>query len=234
MLPAISQLLVLQDRDRKLRQLKLELKRAPLERKDMESRAAGTTSTLEAAKLKAKEIEVKRKELENEVGTRRQRINKYQTQKLETKKNEEYQAITHAIGTIEKEITGLEDRELELMEAAETQRPIIASAEKEAAATKTQVERQFADLDAKVKAIDTQMQEVQAERAKLAADVEEDLLDTYQRLFDTKDAQAVVALTNEICQGCHVKSQTHVIHAVKAGKAVTTCLYCGRILYPES
>ena len=234
MLPVISQLLVLQDRDRKLRQLKLDLKRAPLERKDMESRAAGTTSTLDAAKLKAKEIEVKRKELENEVGTHRQRINKYQQQKLETKKNEEYQAITHAIGTIEKEITALEDRELELMEAAETQRPIIASAEKEAAATKTQVERQFADLDARVKAIEAQMQEVQAERTKLAAEVEEDLLDTYQRLFDTKDAQAVVALTNEICQGCHVKSQTHVIHAVKAGKAVTTCLYCGRILYPES
>ena len=200
----------------------------------MESRAAGTTSTLDAAKLKAKEIEVKRKELENEVGTHRQRINKYQQQKLETKKNEEYQAITHAIGTIEKEITGLEDRELELMEAAETQKPIIASAEKEAAATKAQVERQFADLDARVKAIEAQMQEVQAERTKLAAEVEEDLLDTYQRLFDTKDAQAVVALTNEICQGCHVKSQTHVIHAVKAGKAVTTCLYCGRILYPES
>ena len=48
------------------------------------------------------------------------------------------------------------------------------------------------------------------------------MLDTYQRLFDTKDAQAVVALTNEICQGCHVKSQTHIIHAVKAGKTVTT------------
>jgi hypothetical protein len=78
------------------------------------------------------------------------------------------------------------------------------------------------------------LQEVQAERAKLAADVEEDLLDTYQRLFETKDSQAVVALTNEICQGCHVKAQTHVIHAVKAGKTVTTCLYCGRILYPEN
>ena len=75
---------------------------------------------------------------------------------------------------------------------------------------------------------------VQAERAKLAADIDEDLLDTYQRLFETKDAQAIVALTNDICQGCHVKAQTHIIHAVKAGKTVTTCLYCGRILYPEN
>ena len=233
MLPAVTQLLVLQDRDKKLRQLKLELKRAPLERKDMESRTAGTTSVLEAAKLKAKEIEVKRKELENEVGTHRQRINKYQVQKLETKKNEEYQAISHAIQTIENEITALEDRELELMDALEKQKPVIAAAEKEASATKAQVARQFADLDVKVKSIEAQMQEVQAERAKLAAEVDEDLLDTYQRLFDTKDAQAVVALVNEMCQGCHVKSQTHVIHAVKAGKVVTNCLYCGRILYPE-
>ena len=234
MLPAVTQLLVLQDRDRKLRQLKTELKRAPLERKEMEGRASGTTNALEAARLRAKEIEVKRKELENEVGTRRQRINKYQAQKLETRKNDEYQAISHAIESLEKEITAIEDQELELMDAAEKQKPVIAAAEKDAAATKAQVQRQLADLDEKVKAIEAQMQAVQAERAKLAAEVDEDLLDTYQRLFETKDAQAVVALTNEICQGCHVKSQTHIIHAVKAGKEVTTCLYCGRILYPEN
>ncbi len=234
MLPAVQQLLILQDRDRKLRQIKAELKRAPLERKELESRTAGTTSALDAARLKAKEIEVKRKELENEVGIRRERINKYQQQKLETRKNEEYQAITHAIESLEKEIVAIEDQELELMEAAEKQKPVIAAAEKDAVATKAQVQGQFADLDAKVKALETQAVEVQAERAKLAAEIDEDLLDTYQRLFDTKDAQAVVALTNEICQGCHVKSQTHIIHAVKAGKTVTTCLYCGRILYPEN
>ena len=120
------------------------------------------------------------------------------------------------------------------MDAAEKQKPVIAGAEKEAAATRALVERQLADLDAKVKTIEAQVQEVQAERAKLATDIDEDLLDTYQRLFETKDAQAIVALTNDICQGCHVKAQTHIIHAVKAGKTVTTCLYCGRILYPEN
>lgn len=234
MLPAVKQLLVVQDRDRKLRQLKAELKRAPLERKDMESRTSGTAGALDAAKHKAMEFEMKRKGLENEVGTRRERINKYQVQKLETKKNEEYQAISHAIQSLENEITALEDQQLELMDAAEKQKPIIAAAEKEAAATKAQVAQQFADLDAKVKAVEAQIVELQAERAKLAEGIDEDLLDTYQRLFDTKDAQAVVGLTNEICQGCHVKSQTHVIHAVKAGKEVVTCLYCGRILYPEN
>lgn len=232
-LPAVTQLLILQDRDRKLRQLKTELKNAPLERKALEGKLAGTSANLDAAKLKAKEIEVNRKDLENQVQTLEERIQKYEQQKLATKKNEEYQAYDHQIETLKKEITSLEDRELELMEAAEAQKPIIAKADEDARATRSMVERQIADLEAKIKAIDTQQKDVQAERAKLAADIDEDLLDTYQRLFDKKDGIAVAALANDICQGCHVKAQTHIIYAVKAAKEVTTCLNCGRILYYE-
>ena len=232
-LPAVTQLLILQDRDRKLRQLKVELKNAPLERKALEAKLAGTSANLDAAKLKAKEIEVNRKDLENQVHTLEERIQKYEQQKLATKKNEEYQAYDHQVETLKKEITSLEDRELELMEAAETQKPIITKADEEARATRAMVERQIADLEAKIKAIDTQQKDVQAERAKLAADIDEDLLDTYQRLFDKKDGIAVAALASDICQGCHVKAQTHIIYAVKAAKEVTTCLNCGRILYYE-
>lgn len=232
-LPAVTQLLVIQDRDRKLRQLKIELKNAPIERKSLESKLAGTSAALDAAKHKAKEIEVKRKELENEVRTREERILKYEQQKLATKKNDEYAAFDHAIGSLKTEIAGIEDRELELMESAEAQKPIIAAADKEAAHTRDLVQRQIADIEAKIKAIEAQQQEVQADRARLAAEVEEDLLDTYQRLFDKKDGVAVAALANDICQGCHVKAQTHIIHSVKAAKEVTTCLNCGRILYLE-
>jgi predicted nucleic acid-binding Zn-ribbon protein len=233
-LPAVTQLLIIQDRDRKLRQLKTELKNAPLERKSLEGKLAGTSAALDAAKLKAKEIEVKRKDLENEVKSLNDRIVKYEQQKLATKKNEEYQAYDHQIETLKKEIAGLEDRELELMEAAEVQKPVIAKADKEAATTRDMVQRQIADLEAKIKAIEGQQVEVQAERAKLAADVDEDLLDTYQRLFDKKDGVAVAALSNEICQGCHVKAQTHIVHAVRGAKEVTSCLNCGRILYWET
>jgi len=233
-LPAVTQLLIIQDRDRKLRQLKTELKNAPLERKSLEGKLAGTSAALEAAKLKAKEIEVRRKELENQVKGLEERILKYEQQKLATKKNEEYQAYDHQIETLRKEIAGLEDRELELMEAAESQKPVIAKADQEASTTRNLVQRQIADLESKIKTIESQQGEVQAERAKLASEVDEDLLDTYQRLFDKKDGIAVAALSNEICQGCHVKAQTHIVHAVRGAKEVTSCLNCGRILYWET
>jgi uncharacterized protein len=232
-LPSVTQLLVIQDRDRKLRQLKLELKNAPAERKALETKLATASAALDAAKHKAKEIEVKRKELENEVLTRTERIQKYEQQKLGTKKNEEYAAFDHAADSLRKEIAGIEDKVIELMEAAEGQKPIIAAAEKEASATKAMFERQISSLDEKLKAFEGQIAEVQADREKLAAEVDEDLLDTYQRLFDKKDGVAVAALANEICQGCHVKAQTHIVHAVKSAKEVTTCLNCARILYLE-
>ncbi len=233
-LPAVTQLLVIQDRDRKLRQLKIELKNAPLEKKAMDTRLATASATLEASKLKAKEIEVKRKELENEVRAREDRIGKYEQQKLGTKKNDEYQAYDHAIESLRKEIAGIEDKEIELMEAAETQKPIIAAAEKEAADTRALVQRQVADIEAKVIAIEAQVAEIQVGRDKLASAVDEELLDDYQRLFERKDALAVAALVNEVCQGCHVKSQTHIVNSVKAAKVVTTCLNCARILYLEA
>jgi uncharacterized protein len=233
-LPAVTQLLIIQDRDRKLRQLKVELRNAPLDKKSLETKLAGASAALDAAKLKAKEIEVKRKELENEVRARQDRILKYEQQKLGTKKNDEYQAFDHAVESLKKEIAGIEDKELELMEAAEVQKPIIAAADKEASETRAMVQRQIADIEAKIKAIEAQQQEVLAERERLAKEVDEELLDTYQRLFDKKDGIAVAALANELCQGCHVKAQTHIIHAVKAAKEVTTCLNCGRILYLET
>ena len=108
-LPAVTQLLVIQDRDRKLRQLNLELKNAPIEKKAMDTRLATASAALEASKLKAKEIEVKRKELENEVRARQDRIAKYENQKLATKKNDEYAAYDHAIESLRKEISDIED-----------------------------------------------------------------------------------------------------------------------------
>lgn len=231
MLPELERLLILQDRDRKLRALRNELKSAPLEQKAVEEKLAAAQKSLDALKLKGKETEVERKKLENEAETRRTQIAKFQTQKFQTRKNEEFQALSNEIARFEKEIREIEDRELELMESAEKQRASITEADREFAATKAQVARQTTDLGAKVQNIEGQLATLEAERAKFAEALEEDLADTYERLFATKNGEAIVPLNHDVCMGCHTKVTPSTAASARAGKQIVQCENCARLLY---
>ena len=231
MLQEIEQLLTIQDRDRKIRALKHEIKLAPLQRKDLDSRLAAAQQQLDTVKLKGKEIEVERKKLEVEAQSKRDQIAKYQTQKFQTRKNEEFQALTNEIKRFEDEVRLIEDRELDLMDGAEKMKVTIADAEKENVTVKAQVQQQLANLDAKTIAIQDQLKQIEADRNALASSVDEDLLDTYNRLFTSKGDNAVVALEHEVCMGCHMKLTTQTAVRVKGGREVVHCEQCGRILY---
>lgn len=232
MLKAIEQLLVLQDRDRKLRALRQEQKNAPLERKKLEEKLAATNQQLEAVKLRGREIEVERKRLENEAQAKRDQIAKYQVQKFQTRKNEEFRALSNEIERLEGDIRTIEDRELELMEATEKITPQIVEAEQAARDAKAMVQRQLEDLETKGKTLEAQIRQVESERAGSAVGVDEDLLDNYQRLFATK-GNAVVAVEHEVCTGCHMKVTASTNARAKAGREIVHCEQCGRIVYVE-
>jgi predicted nucleic acid-binding Zn-ribbon protein len=233
MLPEIEKLLVLQDRDRKIRTLKQELKFAPLEKKEMDEKLAAALRDLEAIRQKSREIEVERKKLENEAQSKRDSIAKYQTQKFQTRKNEEFQALSNEIKRFEGDIQGIEDRELDLMENAEKVKAIVAETDRQTQATKVMVERQTKDLASKTEAVTAQLKELETERASLAAGVDEDLLDTFNRLFVNK-TEAVVPLEHDVCMGCHMKVTTQTAVLVKARREIVHCEHCGRILYALS
>ncbi|MCE9610660.1 MAG: hypothetical protein K8R23_10745 [Chthoniobacter sp.] len=231
MLPEIQQLLIVQDRDRKIRTLRLELEAAPLEKREAETRLAEAQRALEAVKQKAKEVEMERKKLENEAQAKRDSIAKFQTQKFQTRKNEEFQALNNEITRYEGEIRGIEDRELEFMDEAEKVRALVAGQEQQTKAVKAAVERQLIDIDAKVGALAAQLKAAEAERAGLTTGLDEDLLDTFERLFANK-GEAVVPLEHETCMGCHMKVTTQTVVKVKGRREIVHCEQCGRILYP--
>jgi predicted nucleic acid-binding Zn-ribbon protein len=233
MLPAIEKLLILQDRDRKLRTLRTEHKNAPLEKQAFADKLAAAKKDLDAVKQKAKEFEVERSKLEIEAQAVRDKIAKYQTQKFQTRKNEEFAALNHEIERGEKDVRAIEDRELELMDSADKQKAVIAEAEKKFAETKAQAERQTVDLDHKIKALGEQITAVEAERKTLAVDMDEELLDTYDRLIRMKHGEAVVALRHEVCSGCHMKVTPTTSSKCRARKEIVNCENCGRILYWE-
>ena len=231
MAPELEQLLILQDREQKIRQVQSEVRTLPQQRAQLEAQLKASTAAFEAAKHKAQQVEVEKKRLELDVGTRETSIARLRTQQYETRKNDEFRAIGNEIERYEKEIRGIEDQELDLMEQADQLKLDVAAADKQAAAARDLVARQMADLEAKGKALDARLQELTKERDEIAARVDEDLLDRFGRLFKSKGDAAIVGLVHEVCTGCHMKITTQTSHRVKSGREIVSCEQCGRILY---
>src|SRR5260370_41530577 len=108
MFETIEKLLILQDRDRRIRRVKGELAHIEPERQMFQTRAVGAQTGLEAAKNRVRQIESDRKNLELEVETKKQLIAKYANQQLQTRKNEEYRALTHEIDMWKQEVFNIE------------------------------------------------------------------------------------------------------------------------------
>ena len=227
----LEQLLILQDRRQKIRQIQAEIKTLPLERAYLESQLAATEAGVESLKQKGRLVEVGRKKLELDVGTRTESITRLKTQQYQTRKNEEFRAISHEIERYEGEIRKLEDEELELMIEADKLKGEIEAADKSARATKESISRQLADLEIKSKALEKQQAELTNEREALASKIDADVLDQFERLFNSKGDAAIVAVEHGVCTGCHMKVTTATASRVKAGREIVNCEQCGRILY---
>src|SRR5579862_4345956 len=146
MLETIEKLLVLQDRDRRIRRVKGELAHIEPERQMFQARTAAAQMGLDAAKGRVKQIESDRKNLELEVEGKKQLITKYANQQLQTRKNEEYRALAHEIDGCKAAIFKIEDEEISLMEQAEAAQKEIVRATQAANEAKKLVDDQLAQL----------------------------------------------------------------------------------------
>jgi len=227
----LEQLLILQDREQKIRQIRTEIETVPLRRKSLEAQLAESKASVETLRHRVRQAEVDRKKLELDVGTRAESVSRLKTQQYQTRKNDEFQAIGHEIERYENEIRKIEDDELELMVLADKIKADLTAEETKAAATRDSIARQTADLDEKSKALESQLQGLTTERSNLATKIDEDLLAGFERLFKSKGDAAVVAIEHGVCTGCHMKVTTATAAGVKAGKEIVNCENCGRILY---
>ena len=229
--PDLEQLLVLQDRQQKIKQIQIEVETLPLQKKSLEAQLAASVAGVEVLKQKARKVEMDRKKLELDVGTRTESISRLKTQQYQTRKNDEFQAIGHEIERYENEIRKIEDEELELMMEADKLKADLGIEEKKAATVKESVARQTADLEVKSKILESRLEELTKERAEIGGKIDEDLLGRFERLFKSKGDAVVVPLEHEVCTGCHMKVTTQTAHRAKAGKEIVSCENCGRILY---
>ena len=231
MLPEIEQLLIIQDRDQKITKLNSDIERLPLEEQQAKQRLKSVIESVNSAESEIKGNEVEISKIELDIDTRKDSITKLKNQQLETKKNEEFAAMEHSITNYQDEISKLEDSQLELMEKGEELNTSLEEANDIHTKEQKVVDAELAIIKERKIQFSKKIEELKSDREKIASNIDNDLLDQYNRIFKSKKGVAVSELVNDICSGCHMKVTPTTAGMVRAEKVVSTCDQCGRILY---
>lgn len=231
MLPVIENLLILQDRDRKILTLLDELAHVGPERDSLRSSLSSNQAALDAAKQKVMHLESDRKKLELDVEAKKQQIEKYSIQQFQTKKNEEFKALEHEIATCKETILKLDDQQIELMEQIEAAQKTVASANKNLADARKVIESRITDIGAREVNLNKELAELQSNRNELAEVIDETTRSKYDRLLKQKGQNVLVGIQHGVCGGCHMQLSRSVILACQGDQEIVSCLNCNRILF---
>jgi uncharacterized protein len=231
MLSVIENLLVLQDRDRKIQRVEIELQHLGPERAALQGRAEATRQALDTAKNHAKHVESERKRLELDADAKKQQIEKYSVQQFQTKKNEEYKALNHEIDNCKKVISQLEDQQLELMEQADAAAKQVATATAAFNDVEKQIDSQLAALTDREQRLQKELADLKIDYSNLENTVDESARDRYRRLRRQKGGTTVVGIEHSTCGGCHMKLPVQIVLSCQGEQEIVNCPNCGRILY---
>jgi predicted nucleic acid-binding Zn-ribbon protein len=229
--PTVEALLILQERDTRVSHLTGELGHLPRQIADVEEQVAARTAKFDELKASTRQIEAERKKLDLDVQAKQGAIARYRSQQQQTRKNEEFAALNHEIEHAEKEISALEDSELELMEAYDKGLAQVAEAQKELAVFQDKSKHKKADLEKRASAVAAELATAKEKQAEAEKAVPEDALARYRRILKSKKDLAIVPIQHGACGGCHMKLTTQTVHSAKGSEQLVSCENCGRLVY---
>src|SRR5207253_7714377 len=111
----------------------------------IEAKLAEHKAAVEQAKPRIKGNEATRRQMEADIKGFQEKIAKYRSQSSSVKTNDEYRALMHEVECAEKQISGCEDKILELMIALESEEKSLKTAEAQLKVEAVDVEKEKAE-----------------------------------------------------------------------------------------
>jgi predicted nucleic acid-binding Zn-ribbon protein len=229
--PVIEQLLVIQDLDRRLVQLRREKQDVPERIAVIEARLHAHRESLKSAQEEAKKMSAAMKQIEVEIEAAKQKIQRFREQEMQIKNNEEYRALEHEIVEVQKAIRKMEDQELDLMEKMEALKATVKNRENDLQQEERRVEEDKALLQKRADVVSAEIADLERKRSGLAQNVDATWLARYEKVFRRWGDFAVVPVENGACGGCHMKLTPQIVHDARKAEGVVICSYCNRMLY---
>jgi predicted nucleic acid-binding Zn-ribbon protein len=226
----LTRLIELEKVDREITRLVDEIAALPRRVASIEEKLAEHKAAVEKAKAQIKSNESTRRQLETDIKGFQEKIAKYRSQSSSVKTNDEYRALMHEVEFAEKQISGCEDRILELMISLENEEKSLKRAETELKAESADVEKEKAEARVRTEEDEKLMTGLKEKRAELRSGVNDSALAHYDRVMRQRKS-ATSEARGQKCLACFVMVRPQTWQEIRTNEQIITCGSCGRILY---
>jgi uncharacterized protein len=226
----LQRLIELEKVDREVARLSDEVATLPRRVAAIEEKLAEHKAAVEKAKARIKNNESSRRQLEAEIKGFQEKIAKYRSQSSSVKTNDEYRALMHEVEFAEKQISGCEDKILELMISLENEEKGLKQAEAELKSEAADVEREKAEARVRTAEDEKLLAGLKEKRATLRSGVNDSALAHYDRVMRQRKS-AIAEAREQKCMACFVMVRPQTWQEIHDNEQIVTCSSCGRILY---
>ena len=229
----LENLLEVQNLDKHLNELRVRLAEFPKRLQALEARLAAAKVEIDRTKAAQHATLKDRKKYELDVEQWKERVAKYKDQMFQVKTNEAYKALQHEVQMAEDQIGQAEDRLLEQMVSSEEYDAKVKASEKVRKEVELAVGTERFEIDSEKALAQKDLNELTASRARLVAELPEDLLDHYERIAKKHDGIALAEVRGEKCTACGMRVRPHVFQEMSRPESeeMFHCETCTRILY---
>jgi len=231
MLEDLKHLIELQQVDLRLRHLTYQIEEFPSQLAALDAQLRRAQQAQQDRRDRLTQSIKDRKKFELEAQALEEKIRKYKDQIYEVKSNEAYRALQHEIEEAEQEKRQWEDRELEVMIAAEQLEKEVKEGEQQLKQVEAELAQARQQAEAEQRAREAEAGELGQRRQQLRVSISEETLETYDRIARIHDGIALAEAREEICQVCLVRIRPQVFSELKHNDQIILCDSCHRILY---
>ncbi|MDE0848726.1 MAG: hypothetical protein OSA44_07965 [Nitrospinaceae bacterium] len=229
----LQQLIVLQSLDDEIAEHKKLLADIPLQIDTGCTELEEKKKILSNAKEELDALQKERKDLELAVQGENDHMAKAKTKLPAVKTNREYTAILSEVEAIKVKVSGLEDKELEIMEILEEKQKEVPGIEKRCNEEDARFQEYKAKKDAELDRMKQELGVLVAKRENVSGQLDRVIMQRYEKVAGSRDGRAVVMLQGSICQGCFQQILPQMVIDVKIGESIQQCSNCIRFLYWE-
>jgi len=229
----LQQLIVLQSLDDEIAEHKKLLADIPLQIDARCTELEEKKKILSNAKEELDALQKERKDLELAVQGENDHMAKAKTKLPAVKTNREYTAILSEVEAIKEKVSGLEDKELEIMEILEEKQKEVPGIEKKCNEEDARFQEYKAKKDAELDRMKQELGVLVAKRENVSGQLDRVIMQRYEKVAGSRDGRAVVLLNGNICQGCFQQILPQMVIDVKIGESIQQCSNCIRFLYRE-